>query len=134
MGIQLSVDARNARLNAIETITGASPLLRIFSGTMPLNCAAADAGTKLIEITLGANWMNDAASGEKEKNGTWSGTGLDDGVAGYFRIKSNDGTVCHIQGIVTLTGDGGDMTLDNTNIAIDQVVTIDTFTLTDGNE
>jgi hypothetical protein len=133
MSIQLSVEERNARLDSIETILGASPLLRIFSGAMPASCVSADSGTKLIEITLGANWMSDAVGGQKEKSGTWTGTGLDDGVAGYFRIKTNNGSTCHIQGTVSITDGGGDMTLDNTNIATDQEITIDSFVLTDGN-
>ena len=35
----------------------------------------------------------------------------------------------HIQGSVTATGGGGDMTLDNTSIASGQTVTITSFTL-----
>ena len=39
----------------------------------------------------------------------------------------------HLQGSVTATGGGGDLTLDNAVIAVSQVVTINTFTLTDAN-
>ena len=38
-----------------------------------------------------------------------------------------------MQGTVTLTGGGGDMTLDNTSIASGQAVNVTSFTLTDGN-
>ena len=38
-----------------------------------------------------------------------------------------------LQGTVTATGGGGDMTLDNTSIASAQTVTVSSFTLTDGN-
>jgi hypothetical protein len=38
-----------------------------------------------------------------------------------------------MQGTVTATGGGGDMTLDNAVIALAQVVTITGFTLTDAN-
>ena len=51
MPVQFSVRVRNARLDVIETTTGASPKLRIYSGAMPVNCAAAPTGT-LIEIPL----------------------------------------------------------------------------------
>jgi hypothetical protein len=38
-----------------------------------------------------------------------------------------------MQGTVTATGGGGDMTLDNVSIASSQAVTVNTFTLTDAN-
>lgn len=133
MSLQLSVSARNARLDQIESTVGTAPLLRIFTGAVEANCAAADSGTKLLELTLPSDWMNAASSGSKTKLGTWSDVGLAAGTAAHFRIKDSAGTNCHIQGTVTATGGGGDMTLDNTSIAISQVVTVNSFTLTDGN-
>jgi hypothetical protein len=133
MAVQLSTTARNARLDQIETTLSTAPLLRIFTGAQPANCAAADSGTKLVEMTLPSDWMNAASSGSKTLLGSWSSTGITPGTAAHFRIKDSTGTTCHIQGSVTLTGSGGDMTLDNTNIATSQVVTVNTFTLTDGN-
>ena len=133
MAIQFSVSARNARLDSIETTISTAPLLRIFTGAQPANCAAADSGTKLVEMTLPSNWMNDASSGAKTLTGSWTSTGITAGTAAHFRIKDSAGTNCHIQGSITATGGGGDMTLDNTSIASAQVVTVNTFTLTDGN-
>jgi hypothetical protein len=52
------------------------------------------------------------------------------GIAAHFRIKQ--GATCHLQGTVTATGGGGDMTLDNVTIATGQQVTITAFTLTAG--
>ena len=51
----------------------------------------------------------------------------------HFRIYDSGGTVCGIQGTITATAGGGDMTLDNTSIASGQQVTITSFTLTDAN-
>src|SRR4029077_6876500 len=133
MAIQLSVSARNARLDQIETTVSTAPLLRIFTGAQPANCAAADSGTKLVEMTLPSDWMNAASSGAKTLLGSWTSTGITNGTAAHFRIKDSAGTNCHIQGSITATGGGGDMTLDNTSIASAQVVTVNTFTLTDGN-
>lgn len=62
-----------------------------------------------------------------------STTGLAGGTAGYFRIVDSAGTTCHLQGTVTATGGGGDMTIDNTSIASGQTVNVTSFTLTDGN-
>lgn len=133
MAIQLSVAARNARLDAFETAAGVSAKLQIRSGAQPANCAAADSGTLLCEITLPADYMAAASGGSKAKLGTWSGTAAATGTAGHFRIKDSAGTVCHFQGSITASSGGGDMELDNVSIASSQTVTVSTFTLTDGN-
>ena len=133
MAVQLSVAARNARLDAIETTAGASAKLQIRSGAQPANCAAAASGTLLCEIALPADYMAAASAGTKAKSGTWSGTGAAAGTAGHFRVVDAAGTTCHIQGSITATGGGGDMTLDNTSIASGQTVTVNTFTLSDAN-
>ena len=39
------------------------------------------------------------------------------------------GTVCHAQGTVTGTGGGGDVEVQNTNIAVDQTVVFTSFPL-----
>lgn len=133
MAVQLSVAARNARLDALETelITGGAPVLRIFSGAQPANCAAANSGTELANMNLPADPFAAASSGSKAKSGTWSGSGIAGGTAGHFRIYKNDGTTCVIQGSV---GQGsGDLSLDNNVIANSQTVTVTSYTLTDGN-
>ena len=133
MAIQLSVSARNARLDAIETTAGTSAKLRIYSGSAPADCATAASGTLLVDIALPSDWMSAASSGSKAKLGTWQGTAAATGTAGYFRIVDNAGTTCHVQGTVTATGGGGDLTLDNVSIASSQTVTISTFSLKDAN-
>ena len=131
MAIQLSVAVRNARLDAIETAIGASAVMKIRTGAKPANCAAADSGDVLATIALPADWMAAASAGSKVKAGSWTGTGAAAGVAGYFRIVDNAGTTAHIQGTC---GQGtGDMSLDNTNIAVAQTVTVNTFTLNAAN-
>lgn len=133
MTLQYSVAVRNARLDTVESTTGASAKLYIYSGAVPANCAAADPAGLLATISLPADWMDVAASGSKAKLGTWSVAASAAGNAASFRVKDTTGTTCHIQGTVTATGGGGDMTLNNINIASGQTVTVDTFTLTGGN-
>ena len=78
--------------------------------------------------------MAAASSGAKAKSGTWEDVSADmAGSAGHYRIYASDGTTCHLQGTVTATGGGGDMTLDNIVIAAGQDITITGFALTDGN-
>jgi len=133
MAIQLGVTARNNRLDQVESTAGVSAKLQIRTGAQPADCSVANSGTLLIEIALPSDWMNSASLGVKTKLGTWSGSATGTGTAGHFRIFDTTDATCHVQGTVTLTGSGGDMTLDNTNIQSAQVVTVNTFTLTDGN-
>jgi hypothetical protein len=51
----------------------------------------------------------------------------------FFRIYDSGGTNCHMQGTVTATGGGGDMTLDNNSIANAQTVNVNSFQITSGN-
>jgi hypothetical protein len=131
MALQYSVAVNNARLDAVETAAGASAKLRIYTGSPPANCAAAASGTLLVDIALPADWMAAASGGSKAKAGTWSAAAAAAGVAGYFRITDTAGTNAHVQGTC---GQGtGDLSLDNTNIASAQVVTVNSFSLTAAN-
>lgn len=134
MAIQLSVGVRNARLDAIETTVGASAIMRIRTGAAPADCAAADAGTVVATLTLPADYLAAAASGSKAKAGTWEDLSADAaGTAAHFRLYESTGVTCHLQGTVTATAGGGDMTVDNTSFAAGQAFTVTGFTLTDGN-
>lgn len=133
MSIQLSIAVRDAQLDAFESTAGASAHLKIYTGAAPADCAATESGTLLCDIALPADWMAAAASGSKAMSGTWAGTGAAAGTAAHFRIYDSAGTTCHLQGTVTATGGGGDLTLDNTSIAASQAVSITGFTLTAGN-
>jgi hypothetical protein len=134
MALQLSVGVRNARLDAIETTIGTSAIMKIRTGAAPANCAAADSGTVLATLNLPSDWLAAAASGSKAKSGTWEDLSADaTGTAAHFRIYDSGGATCHIQGTVTVTGGGGDLTVDNTSFAAGQAFTVTAFTLTDGN-
>lgn len=134
MAIQLSASVRNARLDAIESTIGVSAVLKIRSGAAPADVATADSGTVLATLTLPSDWMAAASGGTKAKSGTWQDASADaTGTAAHFRIYASDGTTAHLQGTVTATGGGGDLTLDNVSIASGQSVTITSFTLTEAN-
>src|SRR5688572_2959737 len=114
MAIQLSVAVRNARLDAIETVIGATAILRLRTGAPPATCATADSGTIVAALTLPADYLAAAGSGTKAKSGTWQDASADAaGTVGHFRLYDSAGTTCGMQGTVTATAGGGDMTLDN---------------------
>lgn len=133
MAFQLSVDARNATLQALETEIGASPQLTIHTGTVPADCNTANTGSVIATMVLPTDWFNTPALGSITLSGTWQDLSADaSGTAGYFRMHDNGGTTCHMQGTITATGAGGDMQLDNTNIALGQQINITAFTITAG--
>lgn len=131
MSLQYSVAVNNARLDAVESTAGTAVKLRLYTGSVPANCAASEVGTLLVEMVLPSDWMSAASSGVKAKLGTWSGTAVATGTAAHFRIYDSAGTTCHTQGTAGMSAT--DMILDNSSIATSQVVTANTFSLTAAN-
>lgn len=127
MAVILATGIRNAQAEAIEAFIGASALLRLYASNADVLC----------EIQLPADWMSLGDDGVVEKLGTWQGVGT--AIAGTgrdatsFQILDSTGTTTGVTGTVSHTSGGGDMTLDNTNIAVTQVITVVTFTFTAGN-
>lgn len=125
MTVQWSAAVRNGMLDAWETAIGTSAVLKIYTGAVPANCAASTTGTVLVTFSLASDWAAAAASGAKNLNSLpLSATSSAAGVAGYYRIFASDGTTCHEQGTVSTTGLGGDLILDNVNIATGQTVVL----------
>lgn len=131
MTIQLSAAVRNAMLDAIETAIGTSAVVKLKTGAQPANAAAADSGTVVATISLASDWMAAASSGSK----AFSSTPLEDasadnaGTLAHYRVYASDGTTCHMQGTITATGGGGDMTVDNTVVTAGQDVKITAWTI-----
>lgn len=107
MSIQADATTRNALLDSIETAVGTSPKLEFRTGGPPANCAAADTGTLLVNMTLPADWMAAASSGAKALAGTWAANaeafGGGNQVAAHWRIKTSGGTT-RLQGAIMQTG------------------------------
>lgn len=133
MTLALSTTVKNGMLDAIETAVRTSAVLKIRTGAPP-GIGNADSGTVLATLSLPSDWMAAASGGSKAKSGTWQDASADaSGTAAHFRIYASDGTTQHMEGTVTVTGGGGDMTLDSVSITAGQSITITSFTLTAGN-
>jgi hypothetical protein len=130
MAIQQSDTQRNARLDAISTTWGGSPLFRIYSGTPPADETTALSGnTMLAVVTL---TPASASGGVKNMLGTTqSTTGAATGTASFYRVYNSGGSTCHEQGTVTATGGGGDAIIDNVSIASGQTVQVTSFQKTE---
>jgi hypothetical protein len=134
MAIKYSTAVRNAGLDGKVTAVGASAVLKVRTGAPPANVAAADTGTVLATLNLPSTWMAAASGGVKAKSGTWEDLSADaTGTAGHYRIYASDGTTAHIQGTVTATGGGGDMTVDSVSFTAGQTFTVTAYSLTDNN-
>lgn len=131
MALQFSTSLRNAWLDLIESHVGVSAVLKIRIGAAPANVGTADSGTVLASLSLPSDWMAAASGGTKALSGTWEDTSADaGGTPGHWRLYASDGTTCHLQGTVTLTGGGGDLTLDSMTVTAGQRVSVTSWTLT----
>lgn len=117
MAMQFGATLRTDMAAEVVTAAGGGTL-KIFSGAVPANCAAADPSGPLVSDTLPTPALTNTA-GTLSKAGTWAFTGDAAGTAASFRLYTS-GAVCFAQGSVTATGGGGDMTIDNTSIAVGQ--------------
>lgn len=112
----------------------------IYSGAQPSLADDAPTGTKLVTIysdgTSTGLEFEEAASGvmAKATAETWSGTGLADGTAGWFRMRQSGdpGTLNYVS--LRIDGacgtSGAQLNMTSLSIATNAVQTISTFTLT----
>lgn len=109
-------------------------VLEIRTGAPP-GPGAAPAGTLLWSEALPADAFAASSGRSKQKNGTWEAAAVATGTAGHYRLKASGDTGAATQnekrqeGTVTITGGGGDMTIDNTSIATSQSVTVTSFSV-----
>lgn len=129
MTIQYATDLANSRLDQITSKVGASGLLRYYTGAQPASCDSAATGTKLAEFACSATFAPASTSRTLTINVIASTTGLANGTVGYFRFATSGGAE-KVQGSVTLTGGGGDLTVDNTSIVAGQACTITSAVIT----
>ena len=125
--------ACDAIVDALDAGAGAA-YIKIWTGSMPTDCQAADSGTLLAQLTCsdpafgsaadinpGARATANAITGDSSANNT--------GTAGHFRAyDSNDR--CIIQGTVTATGGGGDLELNSVSISAGVQVDVTAWTVT----
>lgn len=124
---------RNARLDAITTRVGASPLLRIYDGTPPTNVRTALSGnTKLAELTMAASPFGAASAPTLTAAAIASDTSADaTGTASFFRIYKSDGTTAVVQGSVGTSG--ADLNLNSLSLVSGTTVAVSSLVITSAN-
>ncbi len=101
--------------------------IEIYASAQPANANSPATGTKLASIQLPAMPFFASAAGVIVKQGVWTATGIATGTAGWFRMLSSDGNKS-VDGSVGQNT--GEMTLNLTSIAPDQMVTVNSCTFT----
>ncbi len=122
-------------------------VIEVYTGTQPATADLAETGTKLLRITVSSgaftpgsptNGLNlaTAASGStsKESGETWSGVGLADGTAGWFRYYSNayvTGASSTSERFDGVCGVGsGELRMSSLSITTGATTTVDAATIT----
>ncbi len=130
MAIAINATLRNARADAITTFTGASALLRIYSGTRP--ATGGTATTLLAELTCNATFAPAASGGVLTLNAiTQDSSANATGTATWFRLVKSDGTTHVLDGDVGTSG--SDLNLNTTSLVSGGPVAVTSFVLTEGN-
>jgi hypothetical protein len=132
MALSLSTTLRNSRLDAITTAIGGSALLRIYSGTPPLNVGTALSGnTQLAELTCNATFAPAASAGVLTLNAITQDSSADaTGTASFFRILTSGGTAI-VQGTVGTSN--ADLNLNAVALSSGAAVSVSSFTITEAN-
>lgn len=132
MATRLNSTARNAAAAAAANSVDDGPAagkLRIYTGSQPASADSAATGTLLAELTLSDPAFGAPSNGVATANAITPANAGATGTAGWFRLTTSDGTA-RLDGSVTATGGGGDLTLDNTSIASGQQVQVNSLTYT----
>jgi hypothetical protein len=137
--IEISTAARNAACDAVvDLIDGGSGagVLRVYTGAPPATPGTAPSGTLLAEFTLSDPAFGSSANGTATLDVTpaLTDTALATGTAGWCRFCDSTeaaGTgLGVIDGTVTATGGGGDLTLDNASVTLGLTVEVTSGTIT----
>lgn len=139
MTLRINTASRNAAVAAVAALVdggSGAGVLRVYTGSQPATPATSPTGTLLLEMPLSDPAFGSPSTGVVTLDITPAVTddGITTGTAGWFRICDSTeaaGTgLGVIDGSVTATGGGGDLTLSTTSITTGLTVTVTSMTLT----
>jgi hypothetical protein len=120
MALTVSANAADAMGVALATNIGSAATIEIRTGTKPATPETAASGTLLATVAISGSFTS--TGGVLTAANPAAVTIAADGTAGHFRLKTSGGTA-KIDGTVTATGGGGDMTL--ATLALSSGATLD---------
>ena len=134
MAIGFSTAVRNAMMDAITAQAGNGALLELYDGTRPATGAAITSQTLLGTLTCGSPLASAASGGVLTFNALADDNSADNtGTCTWARLLKSDGTTVLADFSVTVTGGGGDITMNTTAISAGQLLQAASATLTAGN-
>jgi hypothetical protein len=121
----MTIRINNTLRDAMVTAAADNGNLFIYSGTQPASADTAPSGTLLVQM----DYLTFTAptTGSKSLAATVPGTAVATGTAGWGRYT--DGSI-RVDGSVGATGSGADFIISSTAITINDVVTVQTMSLT----
>jgi hypothetical protein len=139
MTVRISTAARNAMADGVAALIdggAGAGRLRIYTGSQPAGPGTAPSGTLLVEITLNDPAFGAASTGVAtlDVDPALSGTGVAAGTAGWARYLTSTEAAATglgiVDGSVTATGGGGDVTVATTTISVGLTVPVTSATIT----
>ena len=115
MALTVAAASAQAMGAALATDIGSGAIIEIRSGAKPATPETAASGTLLVSITVGGSWS--AAGAALSAADPSPANPAAGGTASWFRLKTSGGASM-LDGTVTVTGGGGDMTLGSTTITV----------------
>jgi hypothetical protein len=135
MSTRISTAAAKAACDAVvDLIDGGAGAgyVEIRTGSQPASVATGATGTLLGTLTYSDPAFGNATTASPSvatANAITSDTTADaTGTAGWFRVYDSTGTAI-LDGSITATGGGGDMTLDNTSIVAGGTIALSSHTV-----
>lgn len=113
MALTVTAAVAQSLASALATSVGASATIKIYSGSKPATPETAATGTLLVTVPISGSFT--ASSGSITSADPAAASPAASGTAGYFRLATSGGTAI-LDGTVTATGGGGDMTLGSVTI------------------
>lgn len=127
MTVRIGSNAQNAAVSAVTALLN-SGTIQVRTGTQPATVGTAATGTLLATLGLSATAFGAASAGSAAANAITGDTSADaTGTAGWFRAYTS-GSTGVIDGSVTASGGGGDMTFDSVSFVAGGTVNLTGWT------
>jgi hypothetical protein len=129
MTVQWDTGLRDGLNDLITTTLGAGWKLKIRTGAQPANVATASSGSIVGSLAPTATASSTGTKAFVTGSPTFAALVANAGGAMHYELTTSADVVKE-RGSVTATGGGGDLTIDNLYIAVNQTVQITGFTKT----
>lgn len=127
MALTITAAVAQSLASALATAVGASATITIYSGTKPATPETAATGTLLVTVPISGSFT--ASGGAITSADPAAANPAASGTAGWFRLATSTSTAI-LDGTVTATGGGGDMTLGSVTITTGVPVDLGVPTIT----